>query len=56
MRDLYAKRFQAEPEKKIREGRRLARRGGLDEVVATGQTGRLHAVEVRARQVHQPVG
>ena len=31
---------------------------GLDEVVAAGQTflGRLHTVEVRARQVHQPVG
>lgn len=63
MRDLYAKRFQTEPEKAERRKENRGRKAfgpprGLDEVVAAGQTflGRLHTVEVRVRQVHQPVG
>ena len=54
MRDLHATLSNEAP-KTGKEGVWPAA-GGLDEVVATGQTGRLHAVEVRARQVHQPVG
>ena len=53
MRDLHATLSNEAP-KTGKEGVWPA--AGLDEVVATGQTGRLHAVEVRARQVHQPVG